>query len=56
MIKDYDELVDMLKPYLDLFNEDIYIANIPENKLELFKQMNFYPVFKLNTMIKKTMR
>ncbi|WP_027307871.1 GNAT family N-acetyltransferase [Caloramator sp. ALD01] len=52
-IKDYAELAEMLKLFLDLFNEDLYIANIPEEKLELFKSLNFNPLYKLNTMIKK---
>ncbi|GFR34621.1 GNAT family N-acetyltransferase [Thermobrachium celere] len=52
-IKDYDELNEMLKIFLDLFNEDIYVSNIPEEKLEIFKSIKFYPIFKTNTMIKK---
>lgn len=52
-IKDYSELADMLKLFLDLFSEDLYIANIPEEKIDLFKSLDFQPIFKLNTMIKK---
>lgn len=52
-IKDYKELTDMLKIFLDLFDEDIYVANIDEDAINTLSSLNFKPVFKMNTLIKK---
>lgn len=52
-IREYEELYDMLKLFLDLFDEDIYVSNIEEDGLDILGQLNFKPAFKMNTMIKK---
>lgn len=53
LIKDYDELYDMLKIFLDIFDEDIYVANIENEGIEILSKLNFKPVFNMSTMIKK---